>query len=128
ETITPAPTASNFQFVGSGATGASVTGVTGSGKSWTITANAPTSGSLELDLTNSTGLTDSTAHAIVNVPFAGQSYTIGADPAPTVTSLTRSDPNPNPGPTLHWNVTFSEAVTGVNATNFTFAGSAAGSA
>src|SRR5262249_21398231 len=38
---------------------------------------------------------------------------------PTVSSITRADANPNNGGSVHFTVTFSESVTGVDTTDFT---------
>src|SRR5205085_2043421 len=51
-----------------------------------------------------------------NGNFTGQVFTIDKT-APTVVSITRSDPNPSTLNTVHWTVTFSENVRGVNASH-----------
>lgn len=69
--------ASNFALAGS-AVGASIVSVTGSGAAWTVTANPGTaSGTLRLDLVNSTGVTPTLA----GLPATGATYTISATPA-----------------------------------------------
>ena len=54
-------------------------------------------------------------------------YTInvsGGDPAPTISSVTRLDPNPTTPPgTVRWSVVFSESVTGVDLADFAVANS-----
>lgn len=49
------------------------------------------------------------------VEFSGNTET-GA--FPTVVSITRADADPNPGPTVHFTVTFSQSVTGVDTPDF----------
>jgi hypothetical protein len=74
--------AADFSLVAGGAvSGASVTGISGRGTSWTVTVATGTgSGSLRLDLTNSSGITP----AVGNVPFTGDVYVIDKTP-PVVT-------------------------------------------
>jgi PKD repeat protein len=45
-------------------------------------------------------------------------YTSGADPAPTVSSVTRDDANPTNASSVDYAVTFSESVTGVGTADF----------
>ncbi len=73
----------NANFGLNGGTGASVTGVTGSGSTRTVAANVGTgAGSLRLDMLNSTGVTP----APTNLPFTGETITVNANPtAATVT-------------------------------------------
>ncbi|MDS4041289.1 MAG: hypothetical protein RKP20_08950, partial [Candidatus Competibacter sp.] len=77
-------TASNLALVpGGDVTGAAITGVSGSGTIWTVTAGTGTgTGTLGLNLANATGLTP----AVTNVPFTGAVYTINKS-APPVTGL-----------------------------------------
>ncbi|MBX7222137.1 MAG: hypothetical protein K1Y36_19450, partial [Blastocatellia bacterium] len=78
-------TSSNFSLVDgtSGLTGESITGVSGSGTTWTVTASTGTgAGTLGLNMVNSTGVSQS----VTNLPFTGQTYTVNAPPAtPTIT-------------------------------------------
>ncbi|MCA8935443.1 MAG: hypothetical protein KDB68_04490 [Planctomycetes bacterium] len=69
-------TTSNFSLVIQGeTTGASIQSVTGLGTVWTVTVDRGSrNGTIQLVMANSTGVTP----ALTNVPFAGQSYTIGS--------------------------------------------------
>ncbi|MFA7404156.1 MAG: cadherin-like domain-containing protein, partial [Pelobacteraceae bacterium] len=68
----------NFQLTG-GVTGAAVTGVSGSGSSWTVTAGTGTgTGLLGLNMVNSTGTTPQ----VLGLTFTGQPYSF--DQAPTI--------------------------------------------
>ena len=70
-------TASNFTLANTGLTGPMITGVSGSGTIWTVTASTGTGGgSLGLDMANSTGVTPT----VTNVPLTGQVFTVNAPP------------------------------------------------
>lgn len=102
--------------VGLGGTPA-ITGVSGGGTTWTVTASTGTgSGTLGLNMVNSTGL----SVAPTNLPFTGQVYAIDKV-SPTVSSITRVNPTPTALASVSWTVTFSENVTGVDASDFALA-------
>ncbi len=69
--------AGNFALVQSGGvTGATITSVSGSGSTWTVTANTGSGyGTLGLNMTNVTGISPAMTTAM---PFVGQVYTIPA--------------------------------------------------
>lgn len=73
--------AGNFALVqAGGVSGASITSVTGSGTTWTVTANTGSGyGTLGLNMSNVTGVSPSVTTAM---PFVGQVYTIPAPPVP----------------------------------------------
>jgi LPXTG-site transpeptidase (sortase) family protein len=102
-------TASNFSLANTGLTGPSITGVTGSGTTWTVSASTGTgSGSLGLNLANDTGL----SAPLSNAPFTGEVYTIDRD-KPTVTieqAVGQADPAGSAP--VNFTVTFNENVTG----------------
>lgn len=99
--------------VGLGGTPA-ITSVTGSGTTWTVTASTGTGdGTLRLDMIDSGGVSPT----VTNLPFTGQVYTIDRT-VPMVSAITRVDPSPTALASVSWNVTFSESVTGVDATDF----------
>jgi len=108
----------NFTLVNSGLGGApAITGVSGSGTIWTVTASTGTgTGTLGLDMSNTTGVTP----ALTNLPFTGQVYTLDRT-APVVSSIVRVDLSPTALASVSWTVTFSETVTGVDATDFALA-------
>jgi hypothetical protein len=69
--------ASNFSLTTSGLTGAAVGSVSGSGKTWTVAViTGSGDGSLELNMTSGTGVTDASGNALSGAPVAGESYTI----------------------------------------------------
>jgi hypothetical protein len=126
-------TAANLALTGS--TGATITGVSGSGTTWTVTVNPGTAGgSVGLSMANSTGVANSAGLGVTNVPFAtGDTFTI----APRIVSVDQTSANPiamtstSTPPNVKdviYIVRFNENVTGVTAANFELTGtSAAGS-
>ncbi|HPC02407.1 MAG TPA: choice-of-anchor D domain-containing protein [Syntrophales bacterium] len=83
--------ASNFSLVNTGLTGPSVTGVSGSGTTWTVTAVTGTgSGNLGLNLANDTGLSST----ISNLPCTGEVYTIDKED-PLLSSSSPADDSGN---------------------------------
>lgn len=111
--------ASNFSLVSGGAvSGASITGVSGSTTSWTVTAGTGTgSGTLGLNMTNSTGVTDSATQAVSNLPFTGEVYTIDKT-LPVVVIASVSDTVLSPSETstnITWSATDNLATTGTYA-------------
>jgi Bacterial Ig-like domain len=111
---------------GGGISGAAVSGVSGSGTTYTVTVGTGTGdGTLRLDLVDD----DSIADALVNVLggagagngnyTGGEEYTLDRTP-PTVSSITRADANPTNAASVDFTVTFSEGVTAVDGTDFSF--------
>jgi hypothetical protein len=99
--------------------GASVTGVSGSGAVYTVTVSTGTGdGTLRLDIPNTATITDLAGNALSGLPFTGgQVYTVDKT-APGVTAITRADPNPTNAASVTFVVTFTEAVTGVGVADF----------
>jgi hypothetical protein len=117
--------AANFALVTSVAGGAAITGVAGSGTTWTVTVDPGTvSGTIGLNMTGSGGVVDSDGAAVGNLPFAGEVYTI----APRVVSIARTGASPTIAASIGYTVTLSESVTGVSAANFALVTSVAGGA
>lgn len=123
----------NFTLASSGVTGASLSSVSGSGALWTITASAgvtEVAGSLQLSLTNPTGILNLSGLTVTNT-LAGETYItepppIPPPPPPTPTtpliiSLAGIDPSPTQATQVRWQAIFSEAVTGVSSSNFSLA-------
>jgi len=111
-------TASNFSLANTGLTSPSITGVTGSGTTWTVTASTGSgSGSLGLNLINSTGLASAFANTL---PFTGEVYTIDKT-APTISSINRQTPTDETtaASSAVYRVTFSKSVNGVDVSDFT---------
>lgn len=109
-------TAGNFALVNSGLGGTpAITGVSGSGTTWTVSASTGTgTGTLGLNMANVTGISPA---IVTPMPFAGQVYTLDRL-APAVSSIVLANPSPTSLASVSWTVTFSEAVTGVDATDF----------
>jgi CSLREA domain-containing protein len=111
--------AGDFELTTSGVTGASITSVSGSGAAYTVTVNTGTgNGTIRLDVSASSDIKDLANNALSGLPYAsGEEYTIDKT-APTVTSILRADANPTNAASVNFTVTFSEAVTGVDAGDF----------
>jgi len=123
-------TAANFALTGS--RGAEITSVTGSGTTWTVTANVGTAGgSLGLSMINSTGVANSAGLGLTNVPFStGETFSL----APRITGIDQMSTNPvvvssSSSPTntaeVDFMIHFSETVTGLTTSNFMMMGSSA---
>ncbi len=109
----------NFTLANTGLTGPTLATVGGGGTSWTVSANTGTGdGTLGVDMTNSTGVTDAAGNAVSNLNFVGQLYTIDKT-GPTITAFTRAGASPTNATSVTWNITWSEAVTGATTSNFT---------
>lgn len=114
----------DFALANGGLTGPAITGVSGSGASYTVTANTGSgAGTLGLNLVDNDSILDS-----FNTPLGGagagngdatgEVYTVDAS-VPTVVSITPSGTTEVPsGATASWTVVFSEAVTGVDTSDF----------
>src|SRR4029450_11586921 len=90
---------SDFALVGAGASGASITSVTGSGAPRTVTVSTGANGSLGLNLVDDDSVTDAAGNKLGgtgagNGNFTGQTIVIDKT-APMGVSITRNDPNPN---------------------------------
>jgi Bacterial Ig-like domain len=117
----------DFVLARAGVTGGSITGVSGSGTTYTVSATTGTGdGTLGLNLVDDDTISDATnklgGTGAGNGNFTGQLYTIDKT-APTVTSINRSASSPTNASSVSWDVTFSESVTGVDAGDFALAAS-----
>jgi len=104
--------------------GAVIENVSGTGNTYTVSVNTGLGdGSLRLDLTDNDSVTNS-----IGTPLGGlgvgngnyvnaQAYTIDKT-APSVIAITRVNINPSNAATVDFSVTFSEAVTGVEFSDF----------
>lgn len=115
--------AADFVLTTSGVTG-SVTSVTGSGASYTVVVGSLSgSGTLRLDVKDDDSIADAAGNklggtGLTNGDFTtGQSYTIDRT-APAVSSIVRASTDPTSATSVSYSVTFSEAVTGVDKTDF----------
>ncbi|MEW6404974.1 MAG: hypothetical protein AB1649_24525 [Chloroflexota bacterium] len=105
--------------------GSSITGITGSGQNYIVSVNTGTGdGTLRLDLIDNDSIKDAALNALEGIGrndgtfTEGEVYTI--DKAiPAVVSILRADPSPTAAATVHFVVTFSELVTGVDGSDFT---------
>jgi hypothetical protein len=116
--------AGDFATTSSGVIGANVTGVTGSGTTWTVTVSTGTGdGTLRLDLVDNDTIVDGVGNQLGgsgagNGNFtAGQVYTVDKT-APSVASIARAGANPTNAATVVFTVTFSEIVTAVDISDF----------
>ena len=132
ESVTGVDT-SDFALATTGAvTGAAITGVSGSGSQYTVTANTGTgSGTLGLNLVDNDSILDASTNPLGgtgagNGNFTGQSYTIDKT-APSVTiNQAAGQADPTSASPINFTVTFSETVTGFTASDISFAGSTVG--
>ncbi|MCZ2289396.1 MAG: Ig-like domain-containing protein, partial [Anaerolineales bacterium] len=111
--------AGDFDLTTTGVPGASVYGISGSGNAYTVTVDAVLgSGTIRLDVSASSDIKDSSGNDLDGLPYEdGEVYTVDKT-APTVTSILRADANPTNAASVNFTVTFSEAVTGVDAGDF----------
>jgi hypothetical protein len=109
----------SFALTTTGAvSGAGVSSVTGSGSVYTVTVNAGTGdGTVRLDVQASNTIQDSAGNRLPGGYTGGQSYTIDRTP-PAVQSVALVGSSPTNAASVQYTVTFSEAVTGVNAADF----------
>jgi len=105
-------------------TGELVTGVNGGASVYTVSVNTGVGdGTLRLDLVDNDSIVDVTptplgGAGLGNGNFTvGETYTIDKN-APLVVSSLRSDSNPSTAESIHFTVTFTEAVSGVDASDF----------
>jgi hypothetical protein len=110
----------DFVIDAAGITGAAVTGVSGSGASYTVTVDTGTGDgtlSIDFDADADGGVTDAAGNVSVDDFTAGESYTV-VRTFPSVVSVARADANPTKASTVTFTVTFDANVTGVDATDF----------
>jgi hypothetical protein len=111
-------TTSNFSLATTGVTSASISSVSGSGATRTVTVNTGTgNGTIGLNKTSNTGITDTAGNALTGGNVTGQAYTVDKI-APTVSSINRVSATPTNAASVQFLVTFSESVTGVNTARF----------
>ncbi len=109
----------DFDLVTTGLSGASVSGVSGSGSVYTVTVDTGTgSGTLQLIVPASAAASDSLGNVLGSLPFtSGEAYDIDKT-IPTVVSSLRADASPTTADNVDFTVTFSEDVTGVDVGDF----------
>src|SRR5205823_2634413 len=122
-------TASNLSSTGTTATIGTPT-TTDGGLTWNVVLSggnlASFNGTVELDLANNTSVADGAGNGLATTSFSGQTY-LEDNIAPTLSSISRAVPatSPTNADTLTYLVTFSEAVSGLTAGNFTSSGTTA---
>lgn len=115
-------TTSDFSVTTTGTiAGASVVSVSGSGTTYIVTVDTGTgSGTIRLDVINQMGslIEDLAGNSPASLPYTnGESYDVDKT-SPTVISITRLDSNPTNSAIIRFSVLFSEAVTGVDYSDF----------
>jgi DNA/RNA endonuclease G (NUC1) len=119
ESVTGVST-STFALDAVGVSGAAITNVTGSGTTYTVTVNTGTGdGTIELDAVADASVHDPAGNAFTTF-FASGNYVVDKT-APAVTAINRADTNPSGAGLVHFTVTFSESVSGVDAADFALA-------
>src|SRR6266498_4149264 len=118
--------ATDFALAASGVSGASISGVSGSGSSYTVTVNTGSGdGTIGLNLVDDDSIIDGVSNPLGgagsgNANFTGQTYTIDKT-VPTVSSISRVGPSPTNGSSVQFTVTFSGSVRGGDSTDFALA-------
>jgi hypothetical protein len=98
--------------------GASVTGVSGGGSSYTVKVSTGSGdGSLRLDLADGSAIHDAAGNAVVTTFTFGGSFEIDKT-APTVLSITAVSPSPTNATQVQYQVSFAESVSNVQTTDF----------
>jgi len=113
----------DFSLNTSGVAGASVTGVSGSGTTYTVTVNTGSGdGTIRCDVVTGGTVIDSAGNPLAAGFTSGETYTVDKT-APTVLSSVRTDASPTGSATVDFTVTFSETVSGVDTSDFTLTNS-----
>ena len=117
--------AGDFALSTSGISGAAITALTsfsdGSPVYVVTVATGAGSGTLRLDIPDTAAITDLQGNLLGGLPFeSGEVYTFDKT-APSVLSITRLESSPTSFPSVGFSVTFSEAVAGVAADDFSLA-------
>jgi beta-lactamase superfamily II metal-dependent hydrolase len=115
----------DFALTTTGVTGTSVSGVTGSGATYTVTVNTGSGdGTIRLDVADDDSIVSGTSvplggAGVGNGNFTtGEVYTIDKTP-PAVSSSNRVTGSPTNAASVQFTVTFSEPVTGTSNSDFT---------
>jgi hypothetical protein len=114
---------SDFILFSSSPSGAFVSNVTGAGNNYTVSVNTGNGDTtLRLDMIDNHTITDAVGNFPAGSFTAGQTYTIHKN-TPTVTSLIRSGAATTNSSSVDFILTFSEPVSGVDASDFSLASS-----
>ncbi|WP_202920290.1 Ig-like domain-containing protein [Urbifossiella limnaea] len=107
----------DFAIVTTGLSGASITSVGGGGTSWTVLVSTGSgSGTLRLDLRPAATVTDTAGNSLVTGGFTGEVYDL--DRTPPAATIVAPTPALRNTPVGGITVTFDQAVTGLDATDF----------
>ncbi|PYS35632.1 MAG: hypothetical protein DMF75_03040, partial [Acidobacteria bacterium] len=118
---------SDFTLTTTGIAGASITGLSGSGTTYTVTVDTGTGdGTVRLNVVDDDSIMSTDAlvlplggTGVGNGNFStGEVYTVSKSD-PSVVSITRVEANPTNLGSVHYTVNFSKPVTGVDTTDFT---------
>ncbi|MEP1306555.1 MAG: FG-GAP-like repeat-containing protein [Balneola sp.] len=111
---------SDFSVDGSGVTG-TISAISGSGDTYTVTVSSVSGiGTLSIDLNSSgTSIEDGASNAIETGYTDGATHTVDTE-SPEVTSITVSGSPTETDVSIDFEVTFSESVTGVDISDFSF--------
>jgi DNA/RNA endonuclease G (NUC1) len=111
--------AQDWSLTTSGVTGASVTGFTGSGTTYTVTVNTGSGdGSIRLNVVTGGTVIDFAGNLLATGFTSGDVDTIDKT-LPAVQSIVKASTDPATATSVDFTVTFTESVTGVDATDFT---------
>ena len=111
-------TAANFALVASGVNGAAITGLSGSGATYTVTVSTGFGdGTLQLALANPSGVVDAAGNPLTGQPFAATPLTVDKT-FPAAQSIALVGPAATSAAAVSFTITFSEPVTGVAPLNF----------
>lgn len=111
---------SSINFAPGGSLSGTVGAVsTADNQTWTVQINGVSgSGTVRLDLTDTSFITDAAGNYLASDYNAGESYTIDQD-GPAITCITRLDANPTTATTVSFMAAFNEPATSVTIANFT---------
>ncbi|HVK18544.1 MAG TPA: Ig-like domain-containing protein, partial [Fimbriiglobus sp.] len=110
--------ASNFALVALGVNGAAITGVSGSGATYTVTVTTGFGdGTLRLTLATPNGIVDRAGNALTGRPFTATPLVVDRT-APVVQSIALVGPAATRAASVAFTITFSEPVLGVSPLNF----------
>ncbi len=110
-----------------GISGASVIDVSGSGNTFTVNVNTGAGdGTLRLDVIDNDSIQDATLNSLGGAGAGNGNFNTGElyvidKGLPVATGILRTDANPTNADSVHFNITFSEAVSGVDVSDFALA-------
>jgi|CXWL01.1.fsa_nt_gi hypothetical protein len=110
--------ATDFSLTTTGVTGASISGVSGSGSLYKVTVSTGSgAGTIRLNVLDDNTIIDTASNPLNGAFTTGEVYTIDIT-APTVSSSVRTNPSPTSAASVDFTVTFSESVMGVDTSDF----------